>query len=209
MTPRGFKQSLCHLCPDIRGQNGNQRECSHINLARTDEFAFNERVNVPVIPKVVRPHTVQRVFRPTMATNVSHTKPSSGYKLASLNQQFPCSQVVYGPAANYKCSLCDQCFSSSNELLQHEDEHLERPFACEICKKRFKEKKHWKRHLGTHSDEKNFSCNICNKSFRRKDNMMSHRRSHTAQPHLYCTICKRQFRTDSSLSKHRNIHHNL
>ena len=51
----------------------------------------------------------------------------------------------------YKCNSCEKFFMSRSRLLQHEKSHSNvKEFCCEVCKKEFKYKKHFKLHMESH-----------------------------------------------------------
>ena len=51
-------------------------------------------------------------------------------------------------------------------------------FECEVCKKRFSQKKNLSTHiLSIHEGKKGFKCNFCDKSFSQKSCMTRHRAS--------------------------------
>jgi uncharacterized Zn-finger protein len=79
-------------------------------------------------------------------------------------------------------------------------------YECSTCQKRFRCKKHLKRHLPVQTEPKNFECEDCGKKFRRKDNLESHRRIHTGEMPYTCSICQKKFRFQSGLANHLKTH---
>ncbi|KAJ3128366.1 hypothetical protein HK098_004613 [Nowakowskiella sp. JEL0407] len=67
---------------------------------------------------------------------------------------------------------CDKEFSRQFNLKAHKKTHdpdRDRPFACEVCDKRFLRNHDLLRHEPVHTKAKNFECELCKKRFTRKD----------------------------------------
>ena len=50
----------------------------------------------------------------------------------------------------------------------------ERPFTCQYCNEKFKQKSSLQGHVRIHTGEKPYACKKCNKVFRRLDSLKSH-----------------------------------
>ena len=86
----------------------------------------------------------------------------------------------------FYCSLCSYSSSNITEITAHHEIHSltsqnktflsgeDRPYACTICKKAFKNKSHLKSHMVTHTKEKPYQCDLCFKRFGLKWNLRAH-----------------------------------
>lgn len=57
----------------------------------------------------------------------------------------------------------------------------EKPYACELCEKRFSFHQSLRNHHFLHSEKKLFKCEICNTSFRQIGHLQSHKLTHTGK----------------------------
>ena len=81
-----------------------------------------------------------------------------------------------------------------------------KPFACELCKNQFTKKGSLKRHIKTHTKEKEFNCSHCKNTFDRKDVLRNHMRKHTGEKPFKCGLCGKAFSRSFVLNKHEKYH---
>lgn len=79
-------------------------------------------------------------------------------------------------------------------------DNMERPYPCNACPKRFKERHHLIYHLRTHSGQKPYVCDICNKAFSQSSSMNTHKKIHFKD--LYCRICLQTFKKEMEYYGH-------
>ena len=60
----------------------------------------------------------------------------------------------------------------------------EKPFECEICKKKFARSSDLKVHLPVHEENKPYKCSECSKMFTRYSSLKEHHRLHTGNSFL-------------------------
>ena len=108
----------------------------------------------------------------------------------------------------FACQVCDKKFSRKYSLVQHQAIHTaKKPFACQICKIKFAQKSNLVRHLATHSNVRNFKCSICpeGRSFKTKRELKQHIVFHY-EPKYSCNSCNHKSYTRSDIKKHEKIH---
>ena len=55
----------------------------------------------------------------------------------------------------------------------------EKPFECDVCKRRFGQKRLLQVHERTHTGEKPYRCGTCNKCFAQSSTLATHKKTHT------------------------------
>ena len=103
----------------------------------------------------------------------------------------------------FACNVCNRRFAESSILERHKNIHIN---ICEICNRSFTKRYYLTRHIKTHTNEKPFMCEICPKKYSRKEDLMFHMNTHTNEKPFVCDICGRGFARKSDLSSHKNTH---
>ncbi|CAF4794122.1 unnamed protein product [Pieris macdunnoughi] len=86
-------------------------------------------------------------------------------------------------------------------------EASEKPFACNLCRRKFLTEFALKNHAWLHASpgtDQTYFCTICDKIFYVKNDFLAHFKEHKHA--RYCPTCKRTFRTDRNLKLHMEMH---
>lgn len=100
------------------------------------------------------------------------------------------------PAGSFKCKVKKESDLKNYIYL----DNMERPYPCNACPKRFKERHHLIYHLRTHSGQKPYVCDICHKAFSQSSSMNTHKKIHLKD--LYCGICLQLFKKETEYYTH-------
>ena len=108
----------------------------------------------------------------------------------------------------------------------------EMPYECKMCKKRFRQSSHLKRHVkeqhalptcntniktskptpepneNIYTSERKFQCLSCNKRFHSNSSLLKHELIHTCEKPFQCNTYDEEFRFENALKKHERIHMN-
>ncbi|XP_063701132.1 zinc finger protein 594-like [Culicoides brevitarsis] len=110
---------------------------------------------------------------------------------------------------NIECQHCSKKFDSKHDLAKHIVVHSkEIKFFCEVCDKGFTRKQSLNRHIKVHDEStKVFTCTFCPKTFRSASNQKRHIMSHTGEKNQICTECDASYADRSCLNKHMERTH--
>uniref|UniRef100_A0A1Q3F0T8 Putative c2h2-type zn-finger protein n=1 Tax=Culex tarsalis TaxID=7177 RepID=A0A1Q3F0T8_CULTA len=131
-------------------------------------------------------------------------------------------QALHSEARPFSCKLCPKAFKAQINLNKHMQwvhqpeevrEELKRKcirtFVCPYCGKISKSGCVHKKHLLTHTGEKNFECHICSKRFAVQWCHQKHMLIHTGERPYQCEFCQKAFREKQHLTTHiRGVHKN-
>ncbi|XP_035683644.1 oocyte zinc finger protein XlCOF22-like [Branchiostoma floridae] len=109
------------------------------------------------------------------------------------------------------CSVCHKSFLEKSNMLKHVNAvHAgNRPFPCDQCQYRGKNKRDLQRHQNRHMEQKPFSCLICNKSYNSSEALNYHKRAHHGMDKVYkCTDCATEFHVREAYNHHMKSHKN-
>lgn len=151
-------------------------------------------------------HTIEKPF----ACNVEGCEKKFNHKSGMHKHRRAVHERVSG---KHRCEQCpDRLFNTPDKLNCHRRTHTgERPFACDICDRRFTFKQALQNHVIVHTFETPYTCDVggCEKKFARKSDMQSHKRAvHERVPGKHqCEQCPdRTFNNLTHLNSHRRTH---
>lgn len=109
---------------------------------------------------------------------------------------------------NFTCPVCSIKLEDGSTLKDHIDlQHPEvKPFECEVCGKKFKNKPLLNCHLIIHRGEKRYQCQYCSLKFLKKKYLSTHILTHTGERPFICTICGKGFKQSGDMRKHKATH---
>ncbi|CAH0697662.1 unnamed protein product [Spodoptera exigua] len=112
-----------------------------------------------------------------------------------------------GRALALRCSECGRAFSHINSLRRHLRSHTgERNFLCNVCGKALSSRDHLKFHIRIHTGYKPNVCKTCGKGFVKKCNLTLHERVHSGEKPHVCSHCGKAFSQRSTLVIHERYH---
>ncbi|CAG7685979.1 unnamed protein product [Allacma fusca] len=115
-----------------------------------------------------------------------------------------------GLRKSYPCKECGKYFSKKNLWAHVQVVHLNiRKFICHYCGYACSATPALRRHLVTHTNERNYKCKICEKEFKTPEGVKIHTRyAHTGERPYRCDRCGKGFVTQGHLGKHMKCVHN-
>lgn len=106
-----------------------------------------------------------------------------------------------------QCNVCDKIFADSSKLKRHMISHsVNKEFKCDLCPKEFTERHKLARHMLTHSGRRDYPCPHCDRAFALKHNLTAHIRIHENVRPYQCFVCKKTFIQKIVLQRHLRIH---
>ncbi|ROT83414.1 hypothetical protein C7M84_023419 [Penaeus vannamei] len=95
----------------------------------------------------------------------------------------------------FQCPSCGVLFPTTLKLRMHEVTHQasKPPYKCQECSLSFRYSQSLKRHMVTHTGERNYTCIHCGKRFGLKGNLNTHMQQHSTQRVFSCPKCGDSF----------------
>lgn len=112
--------------------------------------------------------------------------------------------------ADLTCPICCKTLSSRNHLKHHRFVHTEeKPYPCEVCKKKYTRKETLRLHMRIHKEGyKEVKCENCEKVFQKESTLESHLCIHKNRTNnkFICKLCGKGFYLVTSLTRHYQLH---
>ncbi|CAH0627128.1 unnamed protein product [Chrysodeixis includens] len=110
---------------------------------------------------------------------------------------------------DFKCTLCNQVFTSSEYLSVHMRRHSATArYTCGECGKTFSQLRNFKYHMSIHRGTREFAatCTVCGKYFNDRGYLSSHMKIHRNRKEYKCTLCPKSFNQRVAYNMHVRIH---
>ncbi|XP_026729625.1 uncharacterized protein LOC113495204 [Trichoplusia ni] len=110
---------------------------------------------------------------------------------------------------DFKCTLCNQVFTSSEYLAVHMRRHSATArYTCGECGKTFSQLRNFKYHMSIHRGTREFAatCTVCGKYFNDRGYLSSHMKIHRNRKEYKCTLCPKSFNQRVAYNMHVRIH---
>ena len=108
----------------------------------------------------------------------------------------------------FACEHCGKSFALKANLDLHVKTHnLDKPFGCDKCDKRYKQRNSLREHvLKSHDNISKFMCSTCFEKFPSRHLLKSHERTHTGEQGYVCDDCGVAFAGKQALEHHMSKH---
>ncbi|XP_033946654.2 zinc finger protein ZFP2-like [Pseudochaenichthys georgianus] len=134
-------------------------------------------------------------------------EPASGSNSLKNRQESVSDSQCSAVKKPFGCSVCKKTFKYRSNFHKHMTVHTrKKPHSCSVCKKAFSQNIHLKEHMRIHTGEKPHNCSVCQIAFSRSGSLKAHMRIHTGEKPHSCSVCKKAFSNKSNLKDHMRIH---
>lgn len=148
-----------------------------------------------------RENSESNIMEPKPTENIYKTNESDHSRTGA-------EELVEEQCHIFECEHCGKNLTSRDNMICHLRIHTgECPFTCHVCGRCFRTRSGLSRHLkDVHEHVKNFKCEICFRKFANRRTLDDHRRTHTGERPFVCDLCGKSFKTKAALYSHKLIH---
>ncbi|XP_070547158.1 uncharacterized protein [Ptychodera flava] len=105
------------------------------------------------------------------------------------------------------CPFCRRTFKTRVSFNRHIVIHnVDRPYECTRCDMSYKRLVHLTEHMRVHTGEKPYLCEVCGRAFARSTYRAVHMRTHTGVKPYHCQLCGMKFSQKQILNSHLKRH---
>ncbi|XP_015599895.1 zinc finger protein 287 [Cephus cinctus] len=140
-----------------------------------------------------------------------HRCPKCGLRF-KVKSELESHVTTHIHGAPYACSQCTRVFNHKGNYKRHLITHLDPQglhlpkYPCEVCGKRFPNRRTLEIHMRVHTGEKPFKCDVCGRSFSQQGNLQNHMRIHSNPRSYTCEVCGKRFNQRATLRDHSLLH---
>lgn len=111
---------------------------------------------------------------------------------------------MHGITFTFECDVCKSIFSTRRTLTMHSNKFHSDKTQCKVCKKNFSCVTTLKKHMISHTGERNYVCGLCNKAYRHKKSLKYHMKIHNGEQNVKftCSECGNGFPDRSQYNRH-------
>lgn len=112
---------------------------------------------------------------------------------------------IHGITFTFNCDVCQSVFPSRRALTMHTNKFHTEKTQCEVCKKSFSCVTTLKKHMVSHTGERNYVCSLCQKAYRHQKSLKQHMRSHVQSEQFVkfnCSECGNGFPNRNDFNRH-------